>query len=485
MESRKVFVLGAVMVAATGGLLALGYNFLQEREPTLAQLLPQSQEIVVVRFDKDLEVRGGDEFTATVKSSLRGDSQGGSDLKIVSPGGASQRLKFAKDQDYVFLLAPLRDDVWQLVSPAQFPLSDRGVRYVAKGTVLEEQKPEAFQSLIEKHPHISQATRRTSLAGKWYLVVSGSGSDFAIAVIELAQNDNTWEGNLLTANVDMEAALIKSVAVKGDVIDIVLGGIDSHFRGRLINGVVKGEMRQADVGVAPARLIATEARTLKGREAPGTTQGSHGFNKALEDETIEAMEDWLKAHPESPLVIEAFKQILDLATREKPKAEEVDKLSARMLATAGDWGPQLKTYAKFTLGSLLLERNFQLEKALEYFEQVGRESGPAGWKAGAKKGTAFVLFKLGKEAEGAALLEELRKTAPYDVRMTFQLAQFHQKQKQIDQALPLYAQLAVLPLAEMEASELLREGGPSSTGRSSPRRSSRNCGNRSMAPRRG
>src|SRR5262249_35053190 len=263
----------------------------------------------------------------------------------------------------------------------------------------------------------------------------------------------------------MQASTIKSAAIAGDDVQLVVegDGITIDFRGRFADGIVRGSALIGSSSLMPARILPTEIKNMRGYDNPLPNAARDEYlEPAGQDESFNALSRFVRRHPQSPLALPAYIELVSQAQSEKFDREKFEKLAGEYLQTARLWGPRFETRAFIDMGLTLSRHDYLPELALEYLDMANQrfdDNVPAEWKqlVGIERGKR--LIAAGNESEGVAILNQVREEFPFEPDVTYALAQQAERGKKFDEALSLYGEIATLPLMEQMLLETLKAAG--------------------------
>lgn len=425
------------------------------QESGLAEQLRQAERIIIATPEKDVDVAGGEQFLVEINRVLRGNGQKGKLARIVQSGDADKHPKYVANKAYVFLLKENKGDAgWISLSDAAMPFSGGKVRYPAGGKSVEEISLEEFQDLIASNPASKdKPAPRTSLEGRWIVVICQPGTDLLVWLVDMTKGQDQLQAKLVSASKILSSATLKSSEATADSVQLVFDadGRRFEFQGRLDKGTVWGSVAVDQQFILPARLDATTAKSLKGEEALPSA-GREDFVKNQEEEnSFAAFEKFVKKFPDSPLAFDAYRHLLNESKKKGLKESQVQELVDDYLKYAQRWGSRLELKAVIDTGVILARNEFLPEMAMKYLAAAESKFTPQtvmAWKSQVLTVKARLLISTGKEEEGVALLQPLHVESPFDPEITYTLAQQAEKAKKTDEALALYAEIAVLPMLQ-------------------------------------
>lgn len=309
-------------------------------------------------------------------------------------------------------------------------------------------------------PTANAARAPDTLEGRWKLVMCEGEDDFNFfsvekdfCVIDIVPSEGALKVKLLSFSPQFSGGKLRAAEVVGkDGVKLSFGESAANtldFDGTLKSGGVWGTLFVPKVIVIPARLARTDSKVIDPKAAAGrAAPGRQEFAKALSSPDKMAEFSQFVAHfPTSPLVLDAYDFIFSQAQSEKLTAAQVQTYLDRDLAAARQWGPLLEQRVSFIVAGQLARQGYLPELTLKLAEQAKAlltPDTPESWRA--TLGEA--LIELGKTEEGVAMLKEVHEHAPNSAGISFALAKGLEKLGDDDAALPLYAELSVLPLVE-------------------------------------
>lgn len=468
MAGRKILAVVVVLVAlGFAGMFVLNGTVLGKGTP-FADELSKSERIVVAAPTETGEVAGGGEFHAKIERVLRGSGTRGDELHVVVGQDVKQALKFDTRRQYLLFLTKNKGgEGWLNVGSSSVTFANGRLSFAdAKGTK-HELSVDEFKTLITKKENqyaTPKSPPRANLQGEWVLAFTEQGTDIYGWVLAIAKGDQgAWQTNLKRASEILGKAdhEIKSSTVTDDQAEITLARDDTTFtfRGKLDKGVVFGSLAVGDRGVVPARLIAMDAVQVDSIDKPQPAPGSSEFEALFQSKkAVEEIERFIESFPDSPLVLEAHSGRLRMSQKDKVAAKQLPQYAEGYLKGARRWGPLLELRANVDIGVMLAKAEGQQELAMKYLNEA--EAGfsdqtPAVWKFQSRMHKAKLLLAKDQVDEGWNLLKKLRVEHPQEHEVTFLLAGMAEKRKLVEEAIDLYSELVVTPLAERNIAESL------------------------------
>lgn len=465
MECRKEMKRTLIVTALTIVAVASLSQSSVAQEPSLASQLQQAERILVVSPEKDIDVSGGEQFLVEILRVLRGSGQKGTLARVAQSGDAKNHPKFTAGKQYVFLLKKNAGDRgWVYLGDRAWPLVDNKVSYVDESGKAAQIALDDLQNLIAKNPFVAtEAVARASLEGKWIVALSQQGTDFFVWLVEITKQGDKFQAQLLKTSKVMSASALKSSSVTADQAQFVFesDGQEFDFHGKLDSGMVKGNVSVDNRVVLAARMEPTESVLMTAYDQPKPTPGQEAFVAAAgKEKPFEPLSQFAESHGHSPLVLDAYRQLINTAREDKLDQPQVEKLAEAYVATATKWGDRLALRANVDLGLMLSQSDFLPDLAFKYVEAAAAKFSPEtpdGWKLSVLSQKAKLLITRGNEADGVALMTKLHTENPYESELTYLLAQQAEKSNKIDDALALYAEISVLPMMERVLMQSLQQ----------------------------
>ena len=335
-------------------------------------------------------------------------------------------------------------------------------------------------------PVPTDSTRR-SLAGRWILVLSFSirereqRRDLPAMLLDVATADGkTYQAKVLASNISPDDLSLQAQEFTKDSASFTAEfhrGPDQttlNFEGSLKEGIVWGNVLLGGQRCEPARLIPTESDSFGDFMEPRDAPGNDAMQEVLlvEENRFAEFTRFCEQHPDSPLTLDACQQMLFLAKREKVERAEVEKAAETYVKLAGRWGERMSQWTRILIGLILAQERYVPEVAVKYFDDAetrATDDFPEGWKLLIETGkseaqTALAIRDIAKgtkkeQQQAAETLRSRLKDDSFNHLIFYALADYAERQKQVDDAIRRYAQLASLPrLSGMIRYELSQEG---------------------------
>ena len=277
----------------------------------------------------------------------------------------------------------------------------------------------------------SSAAQKKSLTGRWLLVASplDKANDLHLAVLEIQKNKSgAFEARVLDSPSEVfPDAKVNEVEASGDRLRIELAvGEDGllDVRGRLVDGVIRADA-PTQMGVVPITLVPTRDDRVRTSD-PVVRDHADEFQAALEStDQMAQLERFARKHPDSPLSLTAYRQILRRARSANLDRKTIERLASEFWKLAETWGVRIARMSRFEVGESLAVQGHLPELALQILEETEKgltdqEKNELSFRLPIAKGLAesYLQYRLAREKERAG---------------------------ELDEALQLYAELAVIP----------------------------------------
>lgn len=462
-------VTGLLVLTVVAGLLTRARA--DKTDDRLSSLIRQAERILVASPEKDLDVPGGDQFLVVINRVLRGSGKKDTLARIMNGGEKGERRQYKKGQQYLFLLKKnAADKGWIDHGTVRLTLDKDTVSYTIDGQAEKQIPLEEFEELISRYEFSADAAaERESPAGRWVVALSQRGADFYLWLVDISKDDaGKYSARLIEASKAVGASTLKESSITDDEIHLLFVA-DSEkfdFRGKFTQGVIRGTMAIGETGsvISAARLLGLNVDSLKKYAEPQPSPGRDAFIDAAsqQSETAEQMIKFVDAHKDSPLALDAFQMLVSAVKVAEFDEAKFKKIAEDYVAAAKRWGPRLELRAAFDIGVTLSRTGLFPEMAREYLSSAEKQftdDSPGNWKQIVRGEKGKQLLAGEDPREGLAILEELRKASPFDPDISWALAQHAEKNKDIDAALPLYAELTILPQMEQSVAQLLVQSG--------------------------
>jgi hypothetical protein len=339
----------------------------------------------------------------------------------------------------------------------------------SKALSLDDDNP--FKEATNKSP-IEQGAPRKSLAGNWILVLTRPGQegfiDFHTSIITVAA-DKAAEGGFaatLTAKSEVLPPFkltASELENKNIHLTFDVSGTPLDFQGSLKDGIVFGNAVFGNC--LPARLLPTKEESLDGFNPSPEPVDARALGQAFSQKDpaakSKALAKFVADRPTSPLAMMAWEtRIFDAAKLDLPQ-DELEPLIAEYQASIASWGPRLQQAAKGNVAIILAITKFNPEYSLKYLSTADKALTDESLKdlreqlKTAREGILTVQALKYIDSDDAersekafTFLTKLRGKNPFDPAVLYGLARYHEKTKQTDNAISLYAELASLPMLE-------------------------------------
>ncbi|MFM9964470.1 MAG: hypothetical protein ACKV2Q_24985 [Planctomycetaceae bacterium] len=334
---------------------------------------------------------------------------------------------------------------------------------------LDDDNP--FKESAKKSP-IEQGTARKSLAGNWILVLTRPGQegfiDFHTSIITVAPAKDG--DGALTASLTAKSEVLppfklsSSEITKKDIrLTFDVSGTTLDFQGSLKDGLVLGNALFGNC--LPARLMPTKEVSLDGFDTAPEPVDARALGQAFGQESspakLKALAKFVTDRPNSPLSMMAWEMRVFVSAQQALPPEKIEALADDYQAAIVPWGERLQQISKANVAVILAHTKYNPDFALKYLTTADKgltDESLKDLKAQLKTARESILtvqamkYLESDDAERAekavVFLTKLRGKNPFDPVVLYGLARYHQKSKQTDEAIALFAELASLPMLE-------------------------------------
>lgn len=472
MRTRNILT-GMVAVFAWGFITLAGAALTRADEAAdgFADQVSAAERILLAVPEKDVDVPSGEQFLVEIDRVLRGTGTKGKLARITNSGTDKRYPKYKAKTKYLFLLTKNKEGIgWVNSGDSAIIVDGDKVRLMDDGKVKVEMTLAALERLAtgEEEPPADAAAPRENPAGKWFLVMTGNGTDLYTCLIEITKDaKGKYETRLLeTAKTLIDAATLKESEVTDRDVRIVLlsDGETFEFRGKFDQGKIRGTMLMGDAGsMGMGRLEATNATSMKKHGKPVPTAGQQAFIEAAsqENEAFAPLLKFVQDYGDSPLALDAYQNLIFLAKSQDYKEAQFKKLAADYVRASAAWGPLFELRAYINLGVTLAHNAYLPDLALQYLDTAEKKltaDASTHWKILIRSEKGRLLLQGKEPAKGVALLEELHDEYPFHDGTTWLLARNAEQNKDDEKAIALYAEIVSLPLMERMIVESQSQG---------------------------
>jgi predicted negative regulator of RcsB-dependent stress response len=310
-----------------------------------------------------------------------------------------------------------------------------------------------------KAPEPLAVEKRDTLAGRWILVLSQGGMDFYVWLVDVTLTEGQPpEAKLVATSRAVGASILKEVKVDGDKLELAFMSDDVPFvfNGRLDNGLVRGAVLVNNDRLEPARCEPSKVKTMAAFDRPKPAAGQAELMGAMEKASnggdlpklVKAFADKFEA---SPLRIDALGLLVDQTASGDFKDEHLKDAIELYRGAAARWDERLGAEAAINAASVLAEKKTMPDYAMELLAGAEKALGEgtfANWRSRIEFRRGQLLIVQGKTDEGIAALTAIRNKDPLNAQILYILGNALVDAGRKEDALPLFAELSVLPMME-------------------------------------
>ncbi len=304
----------------------------------------------------------------------------------------------------------------------------------------------------------STTTAEPSWSGRWLLVITEQTTDFHPMLFQIERRGGQLGIGLVDRapraefkDWNLESATFTETQV---TLGINTGEMVLNFTGTLQGDVVLGSVVPEERTIPTvARLMKTADTNLRSLETPKSTPGIEDLEKAIQDPLTarEKLQAFIAAHANSPLAFNAYEILLATSVNEQLPLEKIRELADQMVTAAQRWTPELTRDTQFQVIAQIDFKPDYREITEHYLglitaEESSESPDPLKNRLDLYQGRHL----LGAESadvqeQGKQLLRDLLAREPFDFNAIVALANYYERQQEVDEARKLYTKLAVLP----------------------------------------
>jgi hypothetical protein len=435
---------------------------------TLASQVANAERILIATAETDVDAGKGTSFQVEINSVLRGTGTRGKLANVINSGEKDRYPRYKAGRQYVLLLKKNpAGKGWVNLGTSEIAIDDNKVSMAAAGAAREEMSLDAFEELVAQNDGAAATgPARESPVGKWILVLSQRGSDFYVWLVEISRDGaGRYQARLAETAKTMSASTLKEFSIDEQHANLLFLAAEGKFdfKGTLDKGTIRGSIATEEGTIIPARLVPTTAASLKQFDEPRPSAGRDDYiDAASQDESFDGFRKFVKRHPDSPLVLEAYQDLIGGAISAKYGQEKFQELADQYMRAARRWGPRFELRAEIDLGVTLSRTDHLPELALRYLdvaEQHLTNEAPAHWKLLLRTERAKRLLGGDAPGRGLEMLRELHAEHPFQAELTWLLAKHAEETKDTETALALYGELVALPQMERMVIETASQTG--------------------------
>ena len=323
----------------------------------------------------------------------------------------------------------------------------------------EPATPEPLASKEKLQEAAAPAVKRDTLDGRWVVVLSQGGMDFYVWLVDVTlAGGEPADVKLVATSRAVGASTLKEAKVEGDKLELAFDADDTPFvfSGRLVDGLVRGAVLVGGERLEPARCEATKVKTMASYDRPKPAAGQAELMSAMEkasngENLPKLIQGFADKFPTSPLRIDALGLLVDQTASGDFTDEDLRAAVQDYYAAAASWDPRLGAEAGINAASVLAERKKLPDYAMELLDAAEKslgEGGFANWRSRIEFRRAQLLIVQGKTDEGIAALTGIHQSQPLNAQVTYLLGTTLVEAGKKEEALPLFAELTVLPMME-------------------------------------
>lgn len=339
----------------------------------------------------------------------------------------------------------------------------------ARGNLkLDDDNP--FTEAAAKSP-VEEGPPRKNLSGRWILVLTRPGQDgffdFHVGIVSIAAGE---DGANATAKLTSKTEVLPPFKlteseIKGQSVRLTfdVNGTPLDFRGTLSGGIVHGNALFGNC--LPARLLPTQESSLDGFNPSPEPADARALSQAfsLQDPqaALKALAKFCSDRPQSPLGMMAWESRIMIAASQDAATEQIDQLIADYDKAIALWGDRLQQTAKGNLAIIFSQTRYKPEYSLRHVtaaEKAITDESLKDLKEQLQAARESILTAQAlnyvesddpdRAQKAFSYLTRLRTKSPFDPALLYGIGRYHEKSKQTDEAIAIYAEIASLPMLE-------------------------------------
>ncbi|MCA9070794.1 MAG: hypothetical protein KDA84_17815, partial [Planctomycetaceae bacterium] len=306
----------------------------------------------------------------------------------------------------------------------------------------------------------------------------------ATVLLSITQEEGEYKATIKGHKAALPSPALKSFEVKENQVHLVLNSdvYTYDFEGVIDGDTIRGNVDQGGLIIEPAQLVRKTIRNISEVEDFPPSSNHLEYSLLLEKASeknndrisltdhYKDFNGFCEKYPQSPLSVIMSHAIVNVMPRKATTKEDVKTYANNYAKRAGVWGERMQVLAQFNVGrSLIREGKFidlgldylktaesrmeskkktDLQDELTYYRKMAENS-----RLRTDAETAYEQVKADKSEEGLTKLRTLSERSPFDPVVMFLRAQAARELNHPDEALKLYAQLAMWPRLQATLSQ--------------------------------
>lgn len=306
----------------------------------------------------------------------------------------------------------------------------------------------------------TNATDNDALEGRWMMIAGlfEEPMEIPLAVVDIARgSDGQLAAEVVYSHDDYfpEAQVAEFKAGDGRMslrFELPIGG-QLDVEAIPEKNVIRGNA-PTNSGVQPIRLLRTRRSSVFGEE-PRASDGAETFVAAMQsDAPAENLRQFVKQFADSPAALTACIELIKLSRREQLGRTDVEQDVANFVRIARRWGPRMEQTSRARSALLLVRQRYLPELALEIIRPLeetlsDEEAQDVAPQLEYTRAVAQLFSRDETNQKiGAAGIRRLNRENLFNHRYRAALAEYSERTGATDEALRLFAEVAVLPGGE-------------------------------------
>ncbi len=294
---------------------------------------------------------------------------------------------------------------------------------------------------------------RTSSEGRWEMVLHMFESELIGLLVDIEKTDGGYQ--IETVGDSPSNWTLSESNITDDEVHLKITDprdIEIDFRGRLEDGVIRGNIAFSAEGLDLASLRPTTKETLTAETSREPASGLEQIAELKSDENLLTnMRDIAQNLGDAPLAYALYVRIFNIVRNQPPNDWDYPALVDEYVAAGEGWGERVQARVNLDVGYTLAIIERAPELAHQHLDMAAEELGDIESEGLASRmALSRGLLLINSESEedqqaGYALLEQVKEKDPFNLVSVVKMAAYQEAQGNNEEALALYASLTTVP----------------------------------------
>ncbi len=295
---------------------------------------------------------------------------------------------------------------------------------------------------------------RTSVAGRWEFQLSTQGADIPGLLLDIQPTAPPESRVVVVGDSEsMPGWTLKGSELTETTASIQLANQDGapvDFQGTLRDGEIRGNVVFGLEGSELARLVPSQRNDLKGVR-PRPSDGAAAISSLQGNADLSGLIEVVRGIPGTALSYDVYRVIFSRLRQTDQAGVDPVPLIAEYLAAAEPWGERVVARTNLDIGYSLALQGRNVDVTLKHLDLAEQQLGEAATPAQQSRltlsrGMAYLhTDQPDDQALGVKILAEIRAEEPFNLTVTEALGKHAEQAGRQEEALQLFAELAVLP----------------------------------------